>query len=312
MVFAHGTQTGSQSHPLKRIAREKVIVIAKDSKVDYDARRFSVSPLKLPSLYREMGYSSEKIKAIWESHDLQQQGKELLLRLFNPQQFILRENFDPKILSNCDLVISFGGDNHFQYLARYLKNTPLLGINADPPRSEGALTQITVNQLPLTLDMLNIGRYKLEEWSRMTVKVNGKESPFPVLCEVFAGEHRVENMSRLLVQIGSNKFVHKGSGMLLYTGAGSSGWAYSVEQVTFAKTDKYLRFVFMNPYIGKLSPVAKNANAYFPKNQRCTITSLNDAEGVLVLDALETVPFPEGSTAQLLKGPPLKVIQPLL
>lgn len=297
---------------MRSLSRNKIKVIVKDSKIDYDCRRFNLTVNPLLEKYRALGYAPEKIKTIWESHELQQQGKELIQSLFLPENIILRDQFTPAQITDAHAIISFGGDNHFQYLARYLANTPILGINADPPRSEGALTQITVNQLPMVLEMLELGRYRLEEWNRMSLKLNGKPVGFPILCEAYAGEHKVENMSRLNVVIGGTKISHKGSGMLLYTGAGSTGWAYSVDHVTFPKTAKHLRYVFMNPYVGKLSPVAKNHNAYFPKNQRCTVVSLNDAEGVIVLDALETLSFPEGSKAEFLKGPSLRVIQPLV
>jgi NAD kinase len=297
---------------MRSLSRNKIKVVVKDSKVDYDCRRLQLSGTALLAKYRAMGYAPEKIKSIWESHDLQQLGKELIATLFPAENILNRDQFVPEALANASAVISFGGDNHFQYLARYLTNTPIIGINADPPRSEGALTQITVNQLPMVLDLLEMGRYRLEEWTRLAVKLNGKTTGFPILCEAFVGEHKVENMSRLNVVIGGTKFVHKGSGMLLYTGSGSSGWAYSIDHVTFPKTAKHLRYVFMNPYVGKLAPVAKNHNAYFPKDQRCTVISLNDAEGVIVLDALETLPFPEGAKAEFIKGQSLRVIQPLV
>jgi hypothetical protein len=37
---------------------------------------------------------------------------------------------------------------------------------------------------------------------------------------------------------------------------------------------------------------------------------MNDAEGVIILDALERYAFPEGSTARIVKGPFLRLAIP--
>jgi hypothetical protein len=117
-------------------------------------------------------------------------------------------------------------------------------------------------------------------------------------------------MSRLAIRSGDHSFLHKGSGMLVYTGAGSTGWAHAVEHITFEKTSRQLRYITMHPYIGKLSPAPDSPHAFFARGEALSITSMNDAEGVIILDALERYPFPEGSTAQIVKGPYLRLAIP--
>ena len=154
------------------------------------------------------------------------------------------------------------------------------------------------------------GKYKLEEWNRFNVKLRGQNLPFPVLAQECFAEHQVEIMSRLAIRSGDHSFLHKGSGMLAYTGAGSTGWAHAVEHITFEKTSHQMRYIAMHPYIGKLSPAPESPDAFYPRGKPMAISSLNDAEGVIILDALEHYAFPEGSTAEIVKGPFLRVVVP--
>jgi len=295
---------------MRSIKTSEIVAVVKDSKIDYDCRRLGLTPLKLFKFYKRSGYPESKIHDIQTSHDLQRQGKRVIASLFTPEQLISRGSFKPAMLRNWKLVVTFGGDNHMQYIARYLGKTPILGINADPPRSEGALTQITVNQLNMAVEAMGKGNYKIEEWNRFNVKLGGQVLPFPVLCEAFLGEHQVENMSRLAIRSGDHSFLHKGSGMLVYTGAGSTGWAHAVEHITFEKTSCQMRYITMHPYIGKLSPAPDSPHAFFARGKTLSITSMNDAEGVIILDALERYAFPEGSTARIVKGPFLRLAIP--
>jgi len=299
---------------VKPIKPNQIIVAIKDSKLDYDCRRLNLTPRRLFRFYARSGYPPAKIENIEASHELQQQGKKVLHDLIDSDRIISRSSINPALLRQQKLVLAFGGDNHFQCVARYLTDTPILGINADPPRSEGALTQITVNQLAATLHNLERGNYSIKKWTRLAVTLQGKPLPFPGLCETYIGEHRVENMSRLSIQHGRERFLHKGSGMLVYTGSGSTGWAHSVErqvrpgQVYFGPTSAYLRYLCMHPYVGKLSPAPLDPRMRLRNGQEMLITSMNDAEGVIILDALEVYPFPEGSIASIRTGPNLKVI----
>ena len=80
------------------------------------------------------------------------------------------------------------------------------------------------------------------------------------------------------------------------------------QQVYFDPTSAYLRYLCMHPYVGKLSPAPLDPCIRLRDGQEILINSMNDAEGVIILDALEAYPFLEGSVASIRKGPNLKVI----
>src|SRR5208283_4308839 len=114
------TITQERVNPIKP---NQTIVAIKDSKIDYDCRRLNLTPRQLLRFYARSGYPPAKIENIQASHELQQQGKKVLHDLIDSDRIISRSSFNPALLRKQKLVLTFGGDNHFQYVARYLTDT---------------------------------------------------------------------------------------------------------------------------------------------------------------------------------------------
>ena len=92
-------------------------------------------------------------------------------------------------------------------------------------------------------------------------------------------------MSRLSIQHGRERFLHKGSGMLVYTGSGSTGWAHSVERqvgpgrFTLTQPAPTSRLCVHASLVGKLSPAPLDPRMRLRNGQEMLITSMNDARG---------------------------------
>lgn len=294
---------------MRKISISEIVVVTKDSKVNYDRKRRGETEAQVLKFYKDSDYTATKIDSIFASHKIQQAGRKYLINLLSRKQVLDREQFlGNREFRAAGLIIPYGGDNHFQYVARNVTGQLMAGINADPARSDGQLTPFVIEALPNLLTKLQVGDYSTKEWTRFQVKVNGKLLPYPVLCEVFLGEHMVECMSRLVVRFKGEEVRHKGSGLLVYTGAGSTGWGHSIDHHPFEISDKRVRFVMMNNYTGRISAKPKHTKGFIRIGNEFTITSLNDSEGVLVLDALDSFPFPEGSIATIEKASPLTTI----
>jgi hypothetical protein len=255
-------------------------------------------------------YKRQKLNVehILDSHKLQQQGKKRLHKLLPAEAIIPRTGFVPK---DKKVVISYGGDNHFQYVARYLDNQILIGLNPDPSRSDGCLTQINIEEFEAKFEGILCGKYQLAHWNRFSVKVDHMRLRYPVLCEAYFGEHQRENMSRHMLHWKRMSTRQRGSGLLVYTGAGSSGWAQSATgRNSFFRTEEYLRFALAEPYAGRISKLDRIAGEFKP-GESFSVTSMNDSEGVVVLDALQSYPFPMGAVAKINTAPKLQVLIPL-
>ena len=182
-----------------------------------------------------------------------------------------------EIANKAKLVISYGGDNHFLFVSHFVDNSLTLGINSDSHRSEGALTSITIQDLNNPNEILN-EKFKIEEWPRLKVEVNGKDIDTLCVSEIFIGEKYRFHMSRLMIKHNNDLIEQKGSGLIVTTGAGSTGWYNSAvrflfpDEDIFPKTSKEARFLLSEPYHGKLL-AAKNVKGKIKENEVLEITS---------------------------------------
>jgi len=121
-------------------------------------------------------------------------------------------------------------------------------------------------------------------------------------------------MSRHTLEVGDTYYEQKSSGMLVSTGAGSTGWFNSAvralhpEGRIFGKTEPYGRFVLteISATTGADGERTKRTLTVPPKTEGVvvpgsplTIHSLNREGGVIVIDSHERIPFERGSTATI-------------
>lgn len=285
----------------------RILVLPKKSKFQWDCTRFRLKPRDMVAKYRKEGLNASRIVA---SHERQMRALKKVLNQFPEARVIPQDKISRKNLAGADLIISLGGDNHFQHVSHFAGNSVVAGVNSDPTLSEGSLTTFTPDQLAKVASRILEGRFGVEEWTRLQVTLNGKKLQDLALSEVFLGEAARCQMSRFRISGGGLSEVQKCSGLLVATGAGSSGWYDAAGRYLFAggnrfpRTKKSFRFVTTEPFQGRLSkPSLLNGSV-----SRLKVRSLNDTHGVVVLDTQLEHPFPEGSEAVITLGKPLKVL----
>jgi NAD+ kinase len=145
-----------------------------------------------------------------------------------------------------DLVMSMGGDGTFLKTASYIRTSklPILGINTDPTRSVGHLTNRAVNfdrrdnEIKKIFTHLNRENFEFFNRSRAHViskcDTTGKIFNELALNEVFAAEKNVSTCSVFRVKVDDDDYIgkFKSSGLLCATGTGSTGWIYSARKFT--------------------------------------------------------------------------------
>ncbi len=155
----------------QRIRLDHITVVTKLSKVDYDIQNRRVSYNELLQQYRQEGVNWEDIVA---SHLRQQEALLRLKSLLPNARFISRDESRVAALDHSDLVIAFGGDDHFKHVSHSVTTGFMLGVNSDPATSVAALTSTTTSGLSSILRKLEDGVFMVEEWTRLETSVNGK------------------------------------------------------------------------------------------------------------------------------------------
>lgn len=305
-VYRRANETEAQV-----IRLEKVIVAPKLSKLEYDMLRLGLGESEVLKRYEAEG---APLARILSSHEAQHQALQALHKVFSPEQFLARHQVTRDALRAADLVIAFGGDNHFQYVSHAIEDGYILGVNADPLRSEGALVQYTSEELMEILSALTRGDFEISEWTRLDGEVDGRPMP-RIMCEYFLGERDRMEMSRYTVRHRSSVEEQKGSGLVISTGAGSTGWYdseiadYLGRSDVFPRTRSEARLFVTAPFRGRLTDPKLRHQALLP-GESLSIASFNDADGIVGCDALERIPFPRGALARIqLSEHPLKVLR---
>jgi hypothetical protein len=242
-----------------------------------------------------------------------------------PEHVVALDDLDAKTdLSRFKLVLALGGDDFFKLVGHRIQGAlPILGVNSDPSWSMGALLPITIENLPEALTQIGRGDYRLEPWTRLKISLNGVEQG-TAINDIILGKRDFRLTSRHELEYRGEKVTQRCSGILISTGAGSTGWYSSAglylgqHDRSFPKTARLARFELREPSVTfTVKDGSRTAN--FPpfvegtvgEGETLRITSLNDDEGVASQDSLYQMPFPRGTVAEISLHPkPLIVLIP--
>ncbi len=172
-------------------------------------------------------------------------------------QYQWKDNLKPADLEKVDLVISIGGDGTALSAGHYIVHQKLLAVNANPKKSEGALTTLNIDELDKKLEQIISGNYKVEKLERIEVSINGKMQKPIALNEIFIANEKAYLVSKYILKIrkGNNlrEEGHKSSGLIFSTGTGSTAWFKSAGGKPFSPQAKYVKMIVREPYLWRLS-----------------------------------------------------------
>jgi len=210
-------------------------------------------------------------------------------------------------LKDIDFIITMGGDGTALSTSHFIKNQPMLAVNLNPNKSEGALTSIPFNLLEQKLKEIIRKENREEKYVRIEVKINNKPIDFLALNEVFIGNAKPYIISRYKIKFKQDEEEQKSSGLIVATGAGSTAWFKSAGGIPFNPTERIIKMIIREPYKGKLSN---------PK-----ITSLTIKEGeelivipktklILSIDSIREISLSEGEEVKIRisKTPLIKIV----
>src|SRR5258706_7519973 len=144
-----------------------------------------------------------------------------------PRVQVIDREFVPNFLFGPrDIIVTVGQDGLVANTAKYAGRRPIVGVNRDPRRIDGVLLPFTVDEArPAVRAVLN-GRAKYRE-------VNLAEAHLPdgqrllAFNDLFVG-NKSHVSARYRLDFEGNSEPQISSGVLISTGAGSTGWLSSV------------------------------------------------------------------------------------
>lgn len=282
---------------------EKIIVITKKTALEELIQKFNSK--EQAKFYIE--HSGSSFDEYQKEHDAYQIALSKLMSILplDLKQQVVDRSFLPNFLFGPkDLVIPVGPDGLVINTAKYLNGQPILAVNPDRQRIDGILLPFYIEDLtPQYLDRLVRGNYSLDQISIAHVKLNDGQEMYGV-NDIFIGPKNQLSFRYCLQQSGISEN-QCSSGIIVSTGAGSTGWFKSIvagartivacldkldtkkhQDSRFSWNADYLYFCVREPFQSKTSGI----NYIFgkiSKDKPLYITSQTPQGAIIFSDGIE-------------------------
>lgn len=250
-----------------------------------------------------------------EDEAYQRSLKELLV---NIEVGLPIKTFDRSLLptfdfGRCLAVIVIGQDGLVANTAKYALDLPILGVNPDPHRFDGILLPFSVRDVGSVLSDVVKGRHKSKAVSLAEVNLNDGQRML-AFNDFFVGMKSHVSARYTLESQGKSES-QSSSGILISTGAGSTGWLSSmfnmaaginahlgqseVERVSMAWDERKLVWVVREPFRSRHSS-ASLVMGTIADREELVVGSQMPANGVIFSDGVESdyLEFSSGSIAR--------------
>ena len=224
-----------------------------------------------------------------------------------PREYL--PNFD--FLNWCAVVV-IGPDGLVANTAKYVGSLPILGVNPDPQRFDGVLLPIEIRQSRSVLLRTLKDASTIREVTMGEVELNDGQkllafNDFFIGCRSHVSAHYT-------LQTENGCEPQSSSGVIVATGAGSTGWLSSVFNMARGVTqlsggtagparvmqweDRRLAWVVREPFASRYSR-ADMVAGILEEDKRLQLESMMPANGVIFSDGIESdgIDFNSGSIA---------------
>jgi len=281
-----------------------MLIVSKSSKLEWDCLNNKVSKDDMIESYVDDGIN---VSPIMDSHKEQLMVRESVRNSIKSADFCMMHELSEDNISGHDLIISCSGDNGLSYISKYLSAGQVIApINSSPTYSSGILTRWDYRDISKLLH----GDYRVEGWTRLGSDLLPKS---PALSEIYLGEQHRQVMSRHIIEYRGKSYEQKCSGLVIATGAGSTGWfssingTNSVDDNKFSPSDNLAKFVVTEPFrFNKGDSLIGGELLY---GEKLIIHSLNSG-GIISSDSWDSCDFNKGTVTEITITNPLKVAAP--
>ncbi len=246
---------------------ERIFVVVKRTKWERDRVRYGSARTAKKIYSRQSNQQHNAYERVYQAHERQIRNLDALRAALPDARYIQREELPYLENGGYDLMISFGGDNHFVHVSHYVPaGRPILGLNSDPQSSTGALLYFSPNEflkkIPALLESAPLATtnangsakngaavesaIQCEDWTRIGCEIETPEGRRkklpPCISEITVRSTFHDYVSRYMIRKttgpansngGEEKWEeHKNSGLLLSCGAGSTGWYRNCQPIS--------------------------------------------------------------------------------
>ena len=299
-------------------SRDKLVIVTRKTALEELIERFNTRDQA--RFYIE--HMGGDFTGYQEAHEAYHAAAEVLRRTI-PQglriQWIDRSFLPTFTFSESDVIVVLGQDGLVVNTAKYLAGQPLVALNPDPKRIDGVLLPFHVHDAKQAITRA-LGKKKV--WRDVTmaqVWLNDGQHLLAV-NDLFVGA-RTHVSARYRLRYKGQDEDQSSSGLIISTGAGSTGWYRSIltgaagiveayvpslevrkvkDRFAIPWEDRSLVFSVREPFVSKTSG-AKIVHGTITENQPLELISQMPQNGVIFSDGIEDdrIDFNSGAIASI-------------
>lgn len=135
----------SWSQPNGGFKPEKVAVVTKTTRYEFEQQRYRYAGLSEEDLKQLLAMKGSSYSGLLERHNIHNNNVEHIVKSLRSEgidvRVVKRGEYDEEVVRWADAIISAGGDGTMLLVASKVlsKDKPVVGVNTDPERSEGHL-----------------------------------------------------------------------------------------------------------------------------------------------------------------------------
>lgn len=274
---------------------------------------------------QESDLTNKDYSAVVKAHDRHYQTMDRLARKLG-QNGVSIKKARPKqgdnIFNKATFVISVGGDGTVLSTTRAVDfKVPVLPLRSTPS-SNGGLCRYDYNELNTVVDDVINEEYVLQNWTLLKLKYKDHEEV--ALNDILVGPKKSMNVGRFVVQFHNHTEEHRSSGMVITTGAGSTGWYKNIKKqhlktgIQWVDNPLSAPYDQMADYLYTFSPERREAwftnrellqeqgiqygQGTLNEDDKLIITSRMNVDGAISIDGDDQerlFSFPRGAQAQI-------------
>jgi len=220
-------------------------------------------------------------------------------------------NFD---FQRCACVVVFGQDGLVANVAKYVGDVPIVGVNPDPHRNDGVLLPFEIRHARSIVRQTVERKFKSRDVTLAQVTTNNGQTML-AFNDFFLG-CKTHTSARYTVELNLQTESQSSSGLIVSTGAGSTGWMSSLfnmaerlsrsvggnsgssDRPSLKWEDNNLIWAVREPFISRHSS-ADMVGGILSGSEELVVGSQMDGNGVIFSDGIENdfIEFNSGSIA---------------
>jgi NAD kinase len=279
---------------------EKIVVVTRRTRLEELVDRFNTKGQA--RFYIE--HAGGDFRDYENEHDAYQRSLERLRRDLDfgvPRQFIDRGLVPTYTFGPLDVVVALGQDGLVANVAKYAGERPIVGVNPDPERFDGVLLPFVPADTGGVIGELLAGKPAATRAVTLAEISLGDGQRLLAFNDLFVGA-RSHVSARYRITTEGRGEAQSSSGIVICTGAGSTGWMSSVFNMASGVTafaggrgaavarfpweDPRLLFAVREPFISRHSSASIVAG-WIEEEHEIVIESLMSGSGVVFSDGVE-------------------------